>query len=61
MINYIIIFMNINKSLIITLENNLYNVHKKLIIDICNDLNKSDKTDYLINKYLKKKIIIMIY
>jgi len=56
MINYIIIFMNINKSLIITLENNLYNVHKKLIIDICNDLNKSDKTDYLINKYLKQKI-----
>jgi hypothetical protein len=48
--------MNINKSLIITLENNLYNVHKKLIIDICNDLNKSDKTDYLINKYLKQKI-----
>jgi hypothetical protein len=47
--------MNINKSLIITLENSLYNVHKKLIIDICNDLNKSDKIDFLINKYLKQK------
>ena len=47
--------MDINKSLITTIENNLYNLQKKLIIDICNDLNKSDKTEYLINKYLKKK------
>ena len=47
--------MSINKSFITSIEKNLYNINKKLIEDICKELNKTDKIDYLINKYLNKK------
>ena len=47
--------MNINTSFITNIEKNLYNINKKLIQDICNELDQSDKIDYFINKYLNKK------
>ena len=47
--------MNINTPLVSLIDKKLYDINKKLIIDICNELNNSDKIDYFINKYLNKK------
>jgi hypothetical protein len=47
--------MNINTPLVSLIDKKLYDINKKLIIDICNELNNSDKIDYFINKYINKK------
>ena len=47
--------MSIYNTFIYSMEEKLYNINKTLIKDICNELNKSDKIDYLINKYLHKE------
>ena len=36
------------------LQNDIYNNSKELIINICNELNKDSKSEYLIEKYLDK-------
>ena len=44
--HYAKLYENINKS--------IYDISKNLIENICNDLNKSDKKDFFIKKYLIK-------
>ena len=41
------------KKLINKLDKDIYNLSEELIKNVCSDLNKSDKADKLINKYLK--------